>query len=100
MCCAPPLHLPLILGNGTSTTGKQIVRTHLQQKKRWQILSAGNGDTGERLYSWAWVATHATHHWLLIRTHLTTGTCAYRLCFTPHDQPVTLRRLVAAAGLR
>jgi SRSO17 transposase len=89
-----------VLGDGTGAACKEIVRTHLRQKRRWQILSAGAGDKGERLYAWAWVATHSGRHWLLVRKHLRTGECAYHLCFVPEGEPVTLRRLVTAAGLR
>jgi SRSO17 transposase len=95
-----PSNFPVVLGEGTTATCKQIVRTHLKQKKRWQIVSAGAGDKGERLYGWAWVATDSAQHWLLVRKHLKTGECAYHLCFVPQGQPVTLRRLVTAAGLR
>ena len=95
-----PSNFPVALGDGTSTTPKQIVRRHLRQKKRWQILSAGSGDKGERLYAWAWVATNSAQHWLLVRKHLATGELAYHLCYVPQGQPVTLRRLVTAAGLR
>lgn len=95
-----PSNFPVVLGDGTSTTCKHIVRRHLRQKKRWQILSAGRGDKGDRLYAWAWVATNSAQHWLLVRKHLATGECVYHLCYVPRDRPVTLRRLVTAAGLR
>lgn len=95
-----PSNFPLTLGDQSKTTCKRIVRTHLRQKKRWQILAAGRGDKGERLYAWAWVATGSDRHWLLVRKHLATGECAYHLCFVPEAEPVTLRRLVTAAGLR
>nr|WP_017607327.1 IS701 family transposase [Nocardiopsis xinjiangensis] len=95
-----PANFPVVLGEGTSTTCKQIVRTHLRQKKRWQILSAGGGDKGQRYYAWAWVGTNSAQHWLLVRKHLTTGALAYHLCFAAPGQPATLRRLVNAAGMR
>lgn len=72
----------------------------LKPKKRWQVVSAGAGDKGERLYGWAWVATGEPRHWLLIRKHLKTGELAYHLRFAPDGQRVTLRRLITAAGLR
>jgi len=95
-----PSNFTLTLGDGTTTTCKKIVKKHLKRKKRWQIVSAGDGDKGERLYGWAWVATGKPRHWLLIRKHLTTGELAYHLCFAPEGQPVTLKRLITAAGLR
>lgn len=95
-----PSNFPLTLGDQGTTTCQRIVRTHLQPKKRWQIVSAGRGDKGERLYAWAWVATGSDRHWLLVRKHLATGACAYHLCFVPGAETVTLRRLVTAAGLR
>jgi hypothetical protein len=94
-----PSNFTLTLGDGTTTTCKKIVKKHLKRKKRWQIVSAGDGEKGERLYGWAWVATGKPRQWLLIRKHLTTGELAYHLCFAPEGQPVTLKRLITAAGL-
>lgn len=95
-----PSNFTLILGDGTTATCKKTVKKHLKRKKRWQIVSAGAGDKGERLYGWAWVATGEPRHWLLIRKHLTSGELAYHLCFAPEGQRVTLNRLITAAGLR
>jgi SRSO17 transposase len=95
-----PSNFTFTLGDGTTTTCKKIVKKCLKPKKRWQIVSAGAGDKGERLYGWAWVATGEPRHWLLIRKHLKTGELAYHLCFAPEGQRVTLRRLITAAGLR
>ena len=95
-----PSNFPLVLSDQSTATCKHIVRRHLKPKRRWQIVSAGAGDKGERLYGWAWVATDSAQHWLLVRKHLTSGELAYHLCFVPQGQPVTLGRLVAAAGLR
>jgi hypothetical protein len=55
-----------------------------------------NGHAG----AWAWVATASPAHWLLVRKHLRTGELAFHYCHVPAGQPVTLRRLVTAAGLR
>lgn len=90
----------LDVGGQKPMTGKQIVKTMLWPKKRWQILSAGHGDKGSRDYAWAWVATASPVHWLLIRKHLRTGELAFHYCHVPAGQPVTLKRLVTAAGLR
>jgi SRSO17 transposase len=88
------------LGAGIRLTCAEVVRTHLKAKRRWQVVSAGSGSKGERDYAWAWVATDQVRHWLLIRRHLKTGECAYHYCHVPAGRPVTLKRLVTAAGLR
>ncbi|MFD9286508.1 IS701 family transposase, partial [Streptomyces mirabilis] len=95
-----PSNFHLALGDGSTATCKQIVKKNLKPKKRWQIVSAGAGDKGDRLYGWAWVATGESRHWLLIRKHLKSGGLAYHLCFVPDGQRVTLNRLITAAGLR
>lgn len=90
----------LQLGGTKPMTCKKIVKTMVWPKKRWQILSAGPGDKGSRDYAWAWVTTASPVHWLLIRKHLRTGELAFHYCHVPAGQPVTLNRLVTAAGLR
>jgi SRSO17 transposase len=73
-------------------------------RRAWQQHSAGAGSTGQRLYSWAWIALspedHADtgRHHLLIRRNDRTGELAYLRCYSPH--PVTLRALVGVAGQR
>jgi SRSO17 transposase len=86
--------------DGATWTCQQIVRKLLRPRKRWQIISAGNGDKGARNYGWAWVQTRSPRRWLLIRKHLRTGELAFHYCHVPEGQPVSLRRLVTAAGLR
>lgn len=87
--------------NATTTqTCEHIVRTLLGQKREWQIYSAGAGSKGERLYAWAWIGTRSPAHYLLIRRNIRTGECAYHYCHIPDGQPVKLRPLVTAAGLR
>ncbi|MEV4365387.1 IS701 family transposase [Nonomuraea sp. NPDC049625] len=90
----------LTLGGGTCLTCAQAVAKHLRQKRRWTIRSAGAGSKGERTYAWAWIATASSAHFLLVRKHRTTGEVAFHYCFVPAGQPVTLARLVSAAGLR
>lgn len=90
----------LALQDGTSWRCKQIVKTFLRPRKRWQIISAGDGDKGARNYGWAWVQTRSPRHWLLIRKHLRTGELAFHYCYVPQGRPVSLRHLVSAAGLR
>ncbi|GAA2700160.1 IS701 family transposase [Nonomuraea recticatena] len=90
----------LTLGGGTCLSCEQAVAKHLRQKRTWTIRSAGDGSKGERTYAWAWIATASRSHYLLVRKHRTTGESAFHYCFVPAGQPVTLARLVAAAGLR
>ena len=65
-----------------------------------EVRSAGAGARGQRWYAWSWLATAAPQHHLLIRRHLGTGELAFHYCFVPGGQPVTLTRLIRAAGLR
>lgn len=90
----------LTLGAGTCLTCAEVVARQLKQKRRWTTRSAGNGSKGERIYAWAWIATASPTHYLLIRKHRRTGELAFHYCYVPDDQPATLPRLVAAAGLR
>jgi SRSO17 transposase len=87
--------------NKTSTrTCRHIVKTLLCRKRDWKIYSAGTGSKGARLYAWAWIGTRSPRHHVLIRRNIRTGECAYHYCYIPDGEPVTLRRLVTAAGLR
>lgn len=65
-----------------------------------EIRSAGTGARGQRWYGWSWLATASPQHYLLIRRHLKTGELAFHYCFVPGGQPVTMTRLIRAAGLR
>jgi SRSO17 transposase len=67
---------------------------------RGEVRSAGKGSKGERWYAWSWLATASPQHCLLIRHHLRTGELAYHYCYIPAGQPLTLTRLIRAAGLR
>jgi SRSO17 transposase len=67
---------------------------------RGEVRSAGTGARGQRWYGWSWLATASARHHLLVRRHLRTGELAFHLCFVPEGQPVTLTRLIRAAGLR
>jgi SRSO17 transposase len=84
---------------GARLSCAEVVSTHLRARRRWTIASAGTGSKGERDYAWAWVTTARPRHWLLIRRHLGTGDCAYHYCHVPAGQPVSLHRLITAAGL-
>ncbi len=65
-----------------------------------EVRSAGKGSKGARWYGWSWLATASPRHCLLIRRHLKTGELAFHYCFVPEGQPLTLTRLIRAAGLR
>jgi len=67
---------------------------------RYEVRSAGTGARGQRWYGWSWLATASAQHYLLIRRHLKTGELAFHYCFVPEGQPVTMTRLIRAAGLR
>jgi SRSO17 transposase len=65
-----------------------------------EVRSAGTGARGQRWYGWSWLATASPRHHLLIRRHLKTGELAFHYCHVPAGQPLTLTRLIRAAGLR
>jgi SRSO17 transposase len=72
----------------------------LLARKHPEVRSAGKGSKGGRWYAWSWLATASPCHCLLIRRHLKTGELAFHYCFVPESQPLTLTRLIRAAGLR
>jgi SRSO17 transposase len=90
----------LVSLGGVQLSCADVVTRNLRARRRWTLASAGTGSKGERHYAWAWVATASPRHWLLIRRHLSTGDCAYHYCHVPEGQPVSLHRLITAAGLR
>jgi SRSO17 transposase len=90
----------LALPAGIRLTCAQAVRLLLADARRWEVRSAGKGSKGERWYGWAWLGTASARHWLLIRRHLTTGELAFHYCYVPEGQPLTITRLIRAAGLR
>jgi SRSO17 transposase len=74
--------------------------SHLDARKHPEVRSAGKGSKGARWYAWSWLATTSPEHCLLIRRHLGTGELAFHYCYVPGPQPLTLTRLIRAAGLR
>jgi len=90
----------LTLNPQTRMTCAQAVALLATDKPRWQIRPAGAGSKGQRWYAWAWIATVSPRHYLLVRRHLKNGDLAYHYCYVPQGQPLTLARLVRAAGLR
>ena len=88
----------------TLASGKKLTcagaASMLAARKHPEVRSAGKGSKGGRWYAWSWLATASPEHCLLIRRHLKTGELAFHYCFVPEDQPLTLTRLIRAAGLR
>jgi SRSO17 transposase len=90
----------LTLAAGTKLTCAETVRALLNNKRRWEVRSAGKGSKGERRYAWAWIGTASARHHVLVRRHLKTGELAFHYCYVPEGQLLTKTRLVRAAGLR
>jgi SRSO17 transposase len=94
-----PSNYHLTVAAGARLTCAQAVR-RLPPGTHWEVRSAGTGSKGQRWYAWALLATARPRHHLLIRRHLGTGELAFCYCYTPDGAPVTMTRLVRAAGLR
>jgi hypothetical protein len=94
-----PSSFRLTLASGITLTCKQAA-ARLNGKRGWEVRPAGTGSKGQRWYAWAWLATTCPRHHLLIRRHLATGELAFCYCWVPEGQPLSLSRLVRAAGLR
>jgi SRSO17 transposase len=95
-----PSNFHLTAARGVRLTCKQAATRLLASGRSWEIRSAGKGSKGARWYAWAWLATISPRHYLLIRRHLVTGELAFHYCHVPAGQPLSLSRLVRAAGLR
>jgi SRSO17 transposase len=95
-----PSNFHLSVARGVKLTCKDAATRRLTGDLRWEIRTAGKGSKGQRWYAWAWLATAAPRHYLLIRRHLTTSDLAFCYCYVPASQPVSLSRLVRAAGCR
>jgi SRSO17 transposase len=95
-----PSNFHLTLARGVKLSCKQAAARFLASGRRWEIRSAGKGSKGERWYAWAWIATTSARHYLLIRRHRVTGELAFHYCHVPKGQPLSLSRLIRAAGLR
>ena len=94
-----PSNFYLTMARGVRLTCKDAAR-QLAGDLRWEVRSAGKGSKGQRWYAWAWLATASARHYLLIRRHLATGELAFCYCYVPENQPVSLSRLIRAAGCR
>jgi SRSO17 transposase len=95
-----PSNFYLAVARGVRLTCRQAAATLAGAGRGWEVRSAGKGSKGARWYAWAWLATASPRHYLLIRRTLTTGELAFHYCFVPASQPVSLSRLVRAAGCR
>ena len=95
-----PSNFHLTVARGVTLSCKQAAARFLAGGRRWEIRSAGKGSKGERWYAWAWIATTSARHYLLIRRHRVTGELAFHYCHVPQGQPLSLSRLIRAAGLR
>jgi SRSO17 transposase len=85
------------LAAGVTLTCAQAVTRLLNDARRWEIRSAGQGSKGQRWYAWALLATASPRHHVLIRRHLATGELAFHYCFVPEGQRVSMARLIRAA---
>ena len=90
----------LTLNAETRMTCAKAIALLATDQRRWQTRSAGTGSKGQRWYAWAWIGTASPRHHLLVRRHLTSGELAFHYCYVPPGQPLTLARLIRAAGLR
>ena len=96
-----PSNFCLTLARGVKLSCKQAAaRLLLASARGWEVRSAGKGSKGARWYAWAWLATTSPRHYLLIRRHRITGELAFHYCHVPEGQPLSLSRLIRAAGLR
>ena len=95
-----PSNFYLTVTRGVRLTCKNAAARLPAAGRCWEVRPAGNGSKGRRWYAWAWLGTASPRHYLLIRRHLATGELAFHYCFVPASQPVSLPRLVRAAGCR
>jgi len=94
-----PSNFRLTLASGRKLTCADAA-SQVLARKHPEVRSAGKGSKGGRWYAWSWLATASPWHCLLIRRHLKTGELAFHYCYVPEGQPLTLTRLIRAAGLR
>jgi SRSO17 transposase len=95
-----PSNFRLTPASGMRLTCAQAASALGTGSRRQEVRSAGKGSKGARWYAWSWLATVSPRHCLLIRRHLKTGELAFHYCFVPEGEPLTMTRLIRAAGLR
>src|SRR5262249_53910737 len=95
-----PSNFYLTAARGVRLTCKQAAATLLAARRGWEVRSAGQAAKAPRWSAGAWLAPAPPRHSLLIRRPLATGELAFPYCFVPARQPVSLPRLVRAAGCR
>ena len=95
-----PSNFYLTVARGVRLTCKRAAATLAGARHGWEVRSAGTGAKGQRWYAWAWLSTASSRHYLLIRRHLASHELAFHYCFVPGGQPVSLSRLIRAAGCR
>ena len=101
--CASAATFRVELTPVTRLRADALVATHLTGANRWKTRSVPAPRATAR-YAWAWLATVArSHHLLIRRKHLTSGELAYHYCYVPPGRPITLHdpgpgRVPAVAG--
>ena len=95
-----PCTFSLTLASGKTLTCADAASRLLGSVRRQEVRSAGKGSKGARWYAWSWLAAASPRHCVLVRRHLKTGELAFHYCFVPAGQPLTVTRLIRAAGLR
>jgi hypothetical protein len=100
MRCGSPSAFRLAMAAGVTLTCAEVITRLLNDARRWEVRSAGAGSKGQRWYARALLTTGSPRHQLLIRRHLVSGELAFRCCFVPEGQRVSMARLIRAAGLR
>jgi SRSO17 transposase len=96
---AVPVNFAVTLRSGRKTTVAAVAR--LVPAAAWETRSCGPGCKGRRDYAWAWAATAAPRHWVLIRRSLADpADLAFYYCHVPPGRPATLTALVTVTGKR
>jgi hypothetical protein len=96
---AVPVNFPVRLPFGRKAAVSAIAA--MVPAAAWETRSCGPGCKGHRDYRWAWAATAAPRHWLLVHRSLAgPSDLAFFYCHVPQGRPATLTALVAVTGKR
>jgi SRSO17 transposase len=96
---AVPVNFTVTLPSGRRVTVASLAR--MVPARCWETRSCGSGCKGHRDYGWAWAATCAPRHHVLIRRSLSDPSeLAYFYCHTPAGRVVSLPVLIKVAGQR